>query len=966
MNKVTTLSDFVADVSENLTECPQCGATTQLNHGTCIKCLLREGLEAKGEASRETFESILAEANVIDTQWRLGHYEILEEIGRGGMGVIYRARQQHSRRIVAVKRILAHEMNSHETLVRFRREAEAVASLDHPNILPIHEVSESEEGLPFFSMKYAEGGSLRTAAPVLRTKPRECVRLMAKVARGIAYAHGKGVLHRDLQPGNILLDESGEPMVSDFGLAKWLDQNSDLTRTLETLGTPGYIAPEQAESRAGDLTSAADIYSLGAILFYLLTGRPPFVGPNVLSVIHQAAATPAPRLRSLAPSLDRDLETIVARCLESDPNARYKSVGALAEDLEHWLRHEPIQARRTGVFTRGRKWVRRNPTSTVLVGLLVALGGAIGVMSWEKESARPPQPIATSDKSIAVLPFENLGEDKANAYLAVGIQDEILTRLAKIGALKVIARTSTRSYQSKNGNLGQIAKQLGVANILEGSIQKSAGRVHINLQLIRAATGEHLWAESYDRKSDNIFDLQGQVAAAVAQALQAKLTGAEQAALRQTPTNNPDAYDAYLRGIVYSERPGWDVQNVFEAIRSFRKAVTLDPAFALAWARLALIAGLGCLNQYSEEGGDFHGTCEEVRRAADKAMSLQPDLAESNLAQGAWHKYGERDYDAAIPWTERAHQLSPNSSLALGALAAIYRSKGDCKRSLEYYGRALELDPRNTHLLEVQGRMLATVRHYPEALKNYDKILDMLPSDPSGDFALACKAHIHQCQGDLQAAAVLLRSHQPVQRSGEGVFDVQIIQWLYERRYSDGIAALTQALQRPDLAAGGNFWVPSQIEGNLAWLLELSGDSKAARSRWENVRSKGEELRKQGHFSVHLRWLATANLALGDKDKAFAIAREMAASESMDAMVTVNIERMICELTLQSGDKESALAKLARLVALPYGSYSMPFGVSLVGVSYGDLKFNPLWDPLRGDSRFEKLVEESKKPVALK
>src|SRR5438874_5015247 len=966
MNKAAGPSASVADVIEHPTKCPRCGAITRLNQGTCINCLLLEGLEAKGEGSRETFESILAEANVIDTQWRLAHYEILEEIGRGGMGVIYRARQQHSRRIVAVKRILAHEMNSHEALVRFRREAEAVASLDHPNILPIHEVSESEEGLPFFSMKYATGGSLRVAAPALRTKPRECVRLMAKVARAIAYAHGKGVLHRDLQPGNILLDENGEPLVSDFGLAKWLDQNSDLTRTLETLGTPGYIAPEQTECPADKLTCAADIYSLGAILFYLLAGRPPFVGANVLVVIHQAAAPPAPRLRSLAPSLDRDLETIAARCLEADPSARYQSAEALADDLEHWLRHEPIRARRTGVFTRGVKWVRRNPTSTVLVGLSVALGAAIGVMFWEKESARPPQPIAISDKSIAVLPFENLSEDKSNAYLAVGIQDEILTRLAKIGALKVIARTSTQSYQSKNGNLGQIATQLGVANILEGSIQKSAGRVHINLQLIRAATGEHLWAETYDRKSDNIFDLQGQVAAAVAQALQATLTGAEQAALRQTPTNNPDAYDAYLRGIVYSERPGWDVQNVWEAIRSFRKAVTLDPAFALAWARLALIAGLGCLNQYAEEGGDFHRTCEEVKRAADKAMSLQPDLAESNLAQGAWHKYGERDYDAAIPWTERAHQLSPNSSLALQGLAAIYRSKGDCKRSLEYDGRALELDPRNARLLEVQGRMLATVRHYPEALKNYDKIRDMLPSDPSGDFALACKAHIHQCQGDLQAAAVLLRSHQPVQRSGEGVFDVQIIQWLYERRYSDGIAALTQALQRPDLAAGGNFWVPSQIEGNLAWLLELSGDSKAARSRWENVRSKGEELRKQGHFSVHLRWLATANLALGDKDKAFAIAREMAASESMDAMVTVNIERMICELTLQSGDKESALAQLARLVALPYGSYSMPFGVSLVGVSYGDLKFNPLWDPLRGDPRFEKLIEESKKPVALK
>src|SRR5213595_1829998 len=445
MNKATAPSDSAADIIKHPTECPQCGAVTRLYHGTCINCLLREGLEAKGEASRETFESILVEANVTDTQWRLGHYEILEEIGRGGMGVIYRARQQHSRRIVAVKRILAHQVNSHETLVRFRREAEAVASLDHPNILPIHEVSESEAGLPFFSMKYATGGSLRVAAPALRTKPRECVQVMAKIARAIAYAHSRGVLHRDLQPGNILLDENGEPMVSDFGLAKWLDQSSDLTRTLETLGTPGYIAPEQTECRADKLTAAADVYSLGAILFYLLTGRPPFVGANVLSVIHQAAAIPAPCLRSLAPSLDRDLETIVGRCLESDPKARYQSAEAFAEDLEHWLRHEPIRARRVGVFTRGRKWMRRNPTSTALAALLIALGAALGVMFWERE---PPRPLSPLPIGIAVLPFENLSADPENASFADGVQDEILNDLTKIADLQVIGRTSVMQYKA--------------------------------------------------------------------------------------------------------------------------------------------------------------------------------------------------------------------------------------------------------------------------------------------------------------------------------------------------------------------------------------------------------------------------------------------------------------------------------------------------------------------------------------
>src|SRR5438874_1695163 len=542
MNKATGPSDSPADTIENSTECPECGAMTRLDDGSCINCFLREGLEAEGNTSREAFERILVEANVTDTHWRLGNYEILEEIGRGGMGVIYRARQRHSRRIVAVKRILADQVNLHETLVRFRHEAEAAAGLDHPNILPIYEVSESEDGLPFFSMKYARKGSLRSAASALRSEPRGCVRLMAKVARAVAYAHGKGILHRDLQPGNILLDGNGEPMVSDFGLAKWLDENSDLTRTLATLGTPGYIAPEQAESPSADLTCAADIYSIGAILFYLLTGRPPFLGANVFSIIHQAAASSAPRLRSLAPSLDRDLETIVARCLEPDPNTRYQSAGALADDLESWLRHEPIRARRAGVFTRGRKWVRRNQMTTVLVASLIALAAAISVILWKKESPRP------MPAGIAVLPFENLSADPENAFFTDGVQDEILNDLAKIADLKVISRTSVMQYKSGGKrNLRQIANDLGVAHVVEGSVQRAANRVRVTAQLIDARTDTHLWVERYDRPLGDVFAIQTDIAKAIAGQLQAKLSPAEKAAIERPPTTDLVAYDRYVR-----------------------------------------------------------------------------------------------------------------------------------------------------------------------------------------------------------------------------------------------------------------------------------------------------------------------------------------------------------------------------------------------------------------------------------
>ena len=358
------------------------------------------------------------------------------------MGVIYRARQRHSRRIVALKRILAHQADSRETLIRFRREAQAAASLDHPNILPIYEVGEDMDGLPFFSMKFAVGGSLRDAAPALRSEPVRSVALMAKVARAVEYAHAQGILHRDLKPGNILLDGGGEPLLSDFGLAKWLDTSGDLTHTLTIFGTPGYVAPEQAEGSTQSLRPSTDIYSLGAILFDLLTGRPPFLGGNVLAVIQQAAEKPAPKLRSLTPALDRDLETICAKCLEREPNARYRSAGDLAKDLERWLAHRPIIARPVSAPVRAFGWSRRNPVVAGMAALLLALGTAMGIMTWKSEGTHRPTNIA-----IAVLPFENLGQTKESAFFADGIQDGILTKLGRVADLRVISRTSVMPYR---------------------------------------------------------------------------------------------------------------------------------------------------------------------------------------------------------------------------------------------------------------------------------------------------------------------------------------------------------------------------------------------------------------------------------------------------------------------------------------------------------------------------------------
>src|SRR5437016_12059257 len=436
------ISDSVR-IETDVAACEECGSTSRVGRGLCLNCLLQRGLGAPTE-NTETLDEVLDEIDVRDADWRIGNYQVLEEIGRGGMGVIYRARQRHSRRIVALKRILSCHADSQETLMRFRREAQAAAKLDHPNILPIYEVSETEEGLPFFSMKFAGGGSLLEAVPALRSEPRRAVALIAKVARAVQYAHDQGILHRDLKPGNILLDGQSEPLVSDFGLAKWPEPMGDLTRTPSIFGTPGYIAPEQVNGSAGKLTPAADIYGLGAILFHLLTGRPPFTGEHALKVIQQTTEKPAPKLRSLAPALDRDLETICAKCLEREPHARYRSAGELAEELERWLHGHSIVARPVSPPVRLWRWSRRNPIVAGMAALLLTLGTAVGILIWKgevaPENSDPPA-------GIAVLPFESLSPDKENAFFAGGVYDGVSTKLAKVADLKVINHNSVAKYR---------------------------------------------------------------------------------------------------------------------------------------------------------------------------------------------------------------------------------------------------------------------------------------------------------------------------------------------------------------------------------------------------------------------------------------------------------------------------------------------------------------------------------------
>src|SRR6266536_2092208 len=526
------------------TVCRNCGGKIlgDAPKGLCPACVLETGL---GPLADESVAGVVDSGRFAEVLMDFGDYELFEEIGRGGQGVVYRAHQKSLNRTVALKVIGLGQWATEAHLKRFRREAEAAANLDHPCIVPIYEVGE-REGSCYFSMKFIDGGQLDEVAKRAPISTRNAAELITKLARTVHYAHEHGILHRDIKPGNILIDAKGEPHLTDFGLARLVETESTLTRTMDVLGTPSYMAPEQAGRQNEQLTRATDVYGLGAVFYQLLTGHPPFAGGTTYETIRLLLESEPRQPRLWDPKIDRNLATICLKCLDKNPQRRYSSALALAEDLEHWLRQEPILAKHSGIFTRGEKWLRRN-RKLVATGAACLLLGAAVIWFFRGELVRMP-PFEKPEKSIAVLPFSNLSKEEENAFFADGVQDEILTDLARIGDLKVISRASVMQYKSGvERNLRKISQQLGVANLVEGSVQRAGNRVRVNAQLVDARTDRQLWAQTYDRELADVFAIQSEIAKAIAEQLQDKLSPGAEKAIESPPTGDITASDLYTR-----------------------------------------------------------------------------------------------------------------------------------------------------------------------------------------------------------------------------------------------------------------------------------------------------------------------------------------------------------------------------------------------------------------------------------
>jgi serine/threonine protein kinase/Tfp pilus assembly protein PilF len=925
--------------------CVTCGRPlTQIGpKGECLRCLVGLGFLADGEEP----DRPAARGRLTPGPLRYAHFEVEVgadgfpvELGAGAMAITYRARDTVLNSEVALKVIDRRVAQNPGARSRFLREARAAANIHHPNIARVTYYGE-QDGECFYAMELVKGETLE--ARVRRDGPMPlalALQVIEQAARALAAAEACGVVHRDIKPSNIMLesDASGTQTVKliDYGVAKVMGPQVELgieQTQAGFIGTPAFASPEQFAGVAQcPIDTRADIYSLGVTFWYLLTGRTPFVGRTMEEIrARQTDELPLEQLRNL--HLPAQVIGLLKSMVAPDPKNRPQTARELLSAVHSCYERFNSKAR-----SRRRRVAFAAAAATLAIAAL-ALG------TWLYQRARPFTPM---ERSIAVLPFENLSSDKENAYFAEGIQDEILTRLSKIADLKVISRTSTQHYKSAPQNLPEIAKQLGVAHILEGSVQKSADAVRVNVQLIKAATDSHLWSDTFDRKLTDIFSVESEVSKAIADQLRAKLTGQEQEIIAAKPTNNPEAYDAYLRGLAYTLKTAFTPANSLAAQKYLKEAVRLDPKFALGWALLSYVDASGYLTQSLQPTAALR---EEARQAADTVLTLQPDLGEAVFAKGFYHYACLKDYDTAVKYLEQAYQLLPNNSRIPQALAYVERRRGNWDKSEAYFNEAEKLDPRNVNLLSQHARSYVCLRRFPEALVKLEQILNITPDDID---TLVVKARIAQAEGDLPRASALLA---PLRLGADyaNALETQVYQAILESRPAAIIAQLKEILAKPDQALG---YYNGELRFWLGWAQEVAGDHEAARESWSQARSELEPLLKeQPENFVLMGDLALTNMWLGDNAAALTLAERAITlfPVDKDALTGPRPLDILARVTARAGDPDRSISTLIKLLSIPYEAplaANPPLTPAL-------LRLDPMFEPLRKDPRFEKLIAAS-------
>jgi serine/threonine protein kinase/Tfp pilus assembly protein PilF len=920
----------------------QCGP-----NGECLRCLAGIWLLENGEQS----ETSDGRGRLAPGPLQYAHFEVEIgadgfpiELGAGAMAVTYHARDTVLNSVVALKVIGRSVAQNPDARSRFLREARAAANIHHPNVARVTYYGE-QDGECFYAMELVEGETLE--ARVRRDGPMPlapALQVIEQAARALVAAEACGVVHRDIKPSNIMVESDASDALRikliDYGIAKITASQAgpDAEQTQAGfIGTPAFASPEQfAGAGQSQIDTRSDIYSLGVTLWYLLTSRTPFVGRTMEEIrARQSSELPLQQLKRL--HVPGQVIALLKTMLAPDPKDRPQTARELLFAVH-------------SCYARFSPDARSRRSRTILVGAAAMfIIAAISLGTWWYQRTRP---LTAEERSIAVLPFKNLSGDTENAYFADGIQDEILTRLSKIGDLKVISRTSTESYKSAPKNLRHIAKQLGVAHILEGSVQKSGDTVRVSVQLIRAANDSHLWADTFDRKLTDIFSVESEVARSIADQLRAKLTSQEEQVIAAKPTDNPEAYDAYLRGLAYTLRPATNsAANALAAQKYLKQAVRLDPKFARAWAVLSTVDARGYRLK------DLQPTIalrEEARQTAETALALEPNLGEAVLAKGYYYYFCLQDYDAAVHYFEQARLLLPSSSQVPESLAYVTRRRGQWEQSGQYFDEAERLDPRNVTVLLQHASSYMALRHFPEATRKLDQVLNMVPGDVD---TLALKAAIAQAEGDLTRSSMLLSPLHP-SADDTSTLETQIYQGILERQPAPMITRLQELLGKPDPALG---FLNGELRFWLGWAQEVADEHSAAQETWRHARSELESFLKEQPENFHLlSFLALTNMGLGDKTAAFAfVDRAMAAvpieKDAIDGTIPIEI---LARVAARMGEPDRSIPALQKLLSIP-GNLLLGEDIPLTPAL---LRLDPMFDPLRNDPRFQKLASGAAKP----
>jgi len=878
-----------------------------------------------------------------------GRYKIIEELGKGGMGKVYKAIDKKLNEEVALKLIKPEIASDKKTLERFNNELKFARKIAHKNVGRMYELME-EKGTHFITMEYVPGQDLRglirqTGQLTVGT----ALSIAKQVCEGLTEAHRLGVIHRDLKPQNIMIDKEGNARIMDFGIARSVS-GKGITGAGVMVGTPEYMSPEQVESKETDQRS--DIYSLGVILYEMVTGRVPFEGDTPLSVAvkHKTEAPPDPK--QVNTQIPEDLSRLILKCLEKDSDKRYQSAGEVRAELENIEKGIPTTERLLPERKPESKTSRKRFKPFMVPGIIlliaaIVIGGYFFVNRVQRIGKAGGEIVEEIEgrKMIVVLPFENLGspDDK---YFADGMTEEITSRLASVRQLGVISRQTAVQYNRTGKTIKQIGKDLGVDYALEGTVRwdrslEDRSRVRITPQLIRVSDDTHLWSERYERVFEDIFAVQSEIAEKVIRQLDITLLEPERRAVEAKPTDNLEAYNAYLRGMDHYGQSGVFEEKYRMAIQMFERAVELDPEFALAYSMLS--------EAHSRMYHFGYDRTEErvfmAKEAVDRALELQPDLSRAQLALGNYYYYSRKNYAKALETLSIAEKGLPNNIVILKTTAFIRRRQGDFREAIHLLKKAFELSPQDDNAAANIGQSYTALREYPEADFYFDRALSLAPDQV---LSYMFKANNYWCwEGETERARLIL-DKAPMKEDPLYVISrywLEIIDKNYESALNLLLSSSVEIIEASD-----EFLPKSALIGLV---YHETGRPELARSSFESARALLEREAKERPEDprVHSS-LGIVYAALGQKDRAIREGKLAVKlyPVSKDALLGPTYVLDLAEIYVLVGENEAALDRLEYLLSIPCLEISVPV-----------LRADPTWDPLRSLPRFQQLLKKYSK-----